>query len=57
MTIGITENAREAVRRSVWEFTTAAGRKLSMSDAILAAFEVAESHHEEMIEVLKSTQS
>lgn len=52
VTVQVTAPAREALRRWQLVASAAAGRRLSLGDAIMAAVAVAEQHPSEAVEAL-----
>jgi len=51
-TVQVTAPAREALRRWQLDLSAAAGRRLSLGDAIMAAVTVAQAHPSEAVEAL-----
>jgi hypothetical protein len=52
VTVQVTPDAREALRRWQLQLAAAAGRRLSLGDALRAACTVAEAHTAEAVEAL-----
>lgn len=52
VSVGLTDQARDALREAVLNMTTPAGRKLSMSEVLLAALAIAKRHPDELLETL-----
>ena len=52
ITMSITPAARDALRTATLDLTTPAGRRLTMSEVLLAALAVAGRHREEVLAVL-----
>lgn len=53
ITVGLTEQARDLLRAITLDLTTPAGRRLTMSEVLIAALEVARRHHGELLEALR----
>lgn len=49
VSVNLTEAARDALRRAALNLTTPAGRRVSMSDALLANLQVGIEHSEEVL--------
>jgi hypothetical protein len=54
VSVGLTDQARDALREAVLNMTTPAGRKLSMSEVLLAALAIAKRHPDELLETLSA---
>lgn len=50
VSVGLTVAARDALRASTLAATTPVGRKLAMSEVLLAALAVADAHPDELLE-------
>jgi len=48
VTVQLTPEAREAIRRHQLEYAATAGRRLTMAEVVLAAFELADRHADEV---------
>jgi hypothetical protein len=53
VSVNLTEAARDALRRAALNLTTPAGRRVSMSDALLANLQVGVKHPEEVLEKVR----
>ena len=49
MSVNLTPDARDELRRATLELTTPAGRRLSMSDVLIGVIHVAMRHRDELI--------
>ena len=52
MSVNLTPDARDELRRATLDLTTPVGRRLSMSDVLIGAIRVAMRHRDELISVL-----
>jgi hypothetical protein len=52
VSVNLTEAARDELRQAVLDLTTPAGRRLSMSDVLTAALQVAADNPEQMLNKL-----
>jgi hypothetical protein len=50
----LTREARDELQQVTLDLTTPAGRRLSMSDTLLAALRVAANHQDELLDQLKT---
>lgn len=57
VSVNLTEEARDELRQATLLISPMAGRRLSMSDVLVAALRVAASHQDEMLDALKGTDS
>ena len=57
MSVNLTPDARDELRRATLDLTTPVGRRLSMSDALAAVIRVAMRHREELITELTADRS
>jgi hypothetical protein len=54
VSVNLTEAARDELRQATLELTSPAGRRLSMSDTLIAALRVAANHQDELVDQLKA---
>ena len=54
ITVGLTEQARDALRAATLALTTPTDRRLTMSEVLLAWAELGERHREELLEILRA---
>jgi hypothetical protein len=54
VSVNLTPDARDELRRATLELTTPAGRRLSMSDVLIEAIRVSMRHRGELISALAS---
>lgn len=54
ISVSLTEPARDALRALTLELVTPTGRRLTMSEVLLAALEVARAHRPELLAALGS---
>ena len=52
VSVNLTPDARDELRRATLDLTTPVGRRLSMSDVLIGAIRVAMRHRDELISVL-----
>lgn len=52
VSVGLTTQAREALRSATVDLTTPAGRRLTLSEVLLALVHVGERHRDEVLTVL-----
>ncbi len=57
VSVNLTQTARDELRRATLDLTSPAGRRLSMSDVLLAALQVSAGHQDELIGQLKTEES
>lgn len=53
VSVNLTEAARDELRRVTLELTTPAGRRVSMSDVLLAVLQVGLEHREDVVSKLR----
>ena len=53
VSVNLTAEARDELRQVTLDLTTPAGKRLSMSDALIAALRVAANHQDELVNELK----
>lgn len=53
ISVGLTPQARDALRDMTLELTTPVGRRMTMSEVLIASLELAGRHRGELIEALK----
>jgi hypothetical protein len=53
VSVNLTEAARDELRRVTLELTTPAGRRVPMSDALIAALQVGMEHQEDIVRKLR----
>lgn len=52
VSVNLTDTARDALRQATLDLTTPAGRRVSMSDVLLAALHVAREHDRDLLDAL-----
>lgn len=57
VSVNLTQTARDELRRATLDLTSPAGRRISMSDVLLAALQVSADHQDELIGQLKTEES
>ena len=53
VSVNLTEAARDELRRVTLELTTPAGRRISMSDVLLAALQIGMEHRDDVVSKLR----
>lgn len=55
VSVGLTEQARDALRTTTLNLTTPAGRRVTLSEVLLALVTVGQRHPDEVLAVLRGT--
>lgn len=53
VSVNLTKPARDTLRQTTLDLTTPAGRRISMSDTLIAGLQIANTHRNELLAALK----
>ena len=54
VSVGLTSEARDLLRAVALELTSPAGRRLTMSEVLIALAELGERHRDELLDILRA---